>query len=289
MTMQSWVSVIDQTTDAAFRTWVAEFIAKVTAAGLVQTSDTGQINTSTVTRAAINTDAGYAIFRFNDTQQATAPVFIRFNFGSSSAITMPRISVQIGTASNGSGTISGLGSTFTDIIAGGSSISSTTTMRSSFCCAVDGCFWISWKIGATSAGGVPPEGFIFMSRYTDNTGAATSGGLTTIYSPLTGVAYVPRSFNYADGTTFTSTTLNFLPVISWGVTSTLVGGVPQVYQVDYITPRVKPNNFASLVLQTELAIGTQFQGILTGSTTRNYISAASSNASSITSFGLIWE
>lgn len=290
MTTQSWVTVVDQTTDAAFRTWVAEFISKITAAGLIQTLDTGQINTLTVTRAAINTDAGYAIFRFNDTQQASAPVFIRFNFGSSTAITIPRISVQIGTASNGTGTVSGLGSAFTDIIAGSSAISSTITARTSYCCAVDGCFWIAWKIGATTAGGSPPEGFVFISRYTDNTGAAIPDGIATIYSPQTTAGLVPRSFNYVDGTTFTAgnlTTSGGQTV--WGVTSSLVGTTPQTYQLLYITPRVRPHNFASIAIQSELAIGVQYQAVLTGSSTRNYISATSASGASTIAVGMIWE
>lgn len=65
----STASVIDQTTDAAFRAWVAEIITTFTSTlTLSQTNDTGQINTSTVTRqATVNTAAGYSIFRYTDT------------------------------------------------------------------------------------------------------------------------------------------------------------------------------------------------------------------------------
>jgi hypothetical protein len=40
--------------------------AQIAAMGLVQTSDTGQINWVTVARPALNTIAGYEIWRFND-------------------------------------------------------------------------------------------------------------------------------------------------------------------------------------------------------------------------------
>jgi hypothetical protein len=67
MTTASTSTVADQTTDAGFRTWVAEIITQLTACGLSQAAEAGQINTSTVTRAAINTAAGYALFRYTDT------------------------------------------------------------------------------------------------------------------------------------------------------------------------------------------------------------------------------
>lgn len=64
------------TTDAAFRTWGLAYNAKLAAAGLVQTADTGQIDWATVLAAtAINTVQGYEIWRFDDALQATVPVF----------------------------------------------------------------------------------------------------------------------------------------------------------------------------------------------------------------------
>jgi hypothetical protein len=67
MTTATTTTVIDQSTDAAFRTWVAEFIAQMAVVGLAITTDTGQINTGSATRAGANTAAGYSIFRFTDT------------------------------------------------------------------------------------------------------------------------------------------------------------------------------------------------------------------------------
>lgn len=67
MTTASTSTVVDHSTDAAFRTWVAEVIAQMAVVGLAITSDTGQINTGSVTKPGSATAGGYSIFRFTDT------------------------------------------------------------------------------------------------------------------------------------------------------------------------------------------------------------------------------
>ena len=108
MTTASTNTAIDHTSDAGFRTWVAEIITQLLAVGLTQTADTGQINTASVTRPAINTMAGYAIFRFNDTLHATNPIFLKLQFGTGGSTTTPAMQLQVGRGSNGSGTLTGL-------------------------------------------------------------------------------------------------------------------------------------------------------------------------------------
>lgn len=94
--------------DANFRSWGSYIAARLLAVGLVKTSDTGQIDWTTVTApASANVYQGYEIWRFADTLQATAPVYIKIEFGSSSAAANPAIRVQFGSGSNGSGTLTG--------------------------------------------------------------------------------------------------------------------------------------------------------------------------------------
>lgn len=100
------------TTDAAFRTWGSAYNAKWAAMGLVQTSDTGQINWTTVTAAlAINTIQGYEVWRFNDALQSTAPVFIKMSYGSGASVNNGSITFQVGSGSNGTGGLTGVLST----------------------------------------------------------------------------------------------------------------------------------------------------------------------------------
>ena len=94
--------------DANFRAWGSYISAQMAAVGLVQTSDTGQINWATVTTpAGINTYQGYEIWRFADALQATAPVYYKIQYGEGSAVDGPGVRVQFGSGSDGAGNLTG--------------------------------------------------------------------------------------------------------------------------------------------------------------------------------------
>jgi hypothetical protein len=93
--------------DADFRAWGSGIAAQIAAMGLVQTSDTGQINWTTVARPAVSTSAGYEMWRFADTLQATKPVFIRLDYGVTSVVDRPRIIARVATGTDGAGTLTG--------------------------------------------------------------------------------------------------------------------------------------------------------------------------------------
>jgi hypothetical protein len=99
-------------TDQDFRTWVAGVRAALLAVGLVQTSDSGQIDTATVARpTTMNTVAGYDIFRFDDAAQATCPVFIKFLYGTGGtpgSLNDVGLTPQVGQGTNGAGTLTGI-------------------------------------------------------------------------------------------------------------------------------------------------------------------------------------
>ena len=94
--------------NADFQAWVAGIHAQLSAVGLVQTADTGQINPATVaTPGAGSTMQGYEIWRLNDALQSTAPVFIKVEYGSGGLATTPGFNFTVGTGSNGAGTLTG--------------------------------------------------------------------------------------------------------------------------------------------------------------------------------------
>lgn len=101
--------------DATFREWGKAISDGLAAVGLVQTSDTGQIDWSTVTKPGSNANGGYEIWRFDDTLQATAPVFLKITYGTASSTSYGRVTVQVAAGSsagsNGSGTLTGTLST----------------------------------------------------------------------------------------------------------------------------------------------------------------------------------
>lgn len=113
-------------TDATFRAWGTSVNAAIVGSGLVQASDTGQINWTTVTKPVTNgATVGYEIYRFNDSLQATVPVFIKITYlsGGNGSGNNYCWSMVVGTGSNGSGTITGTGSGTTLTV--GSSLETT--------------------------------------------------------------------------------------------------------------------------------------------------------------------
>lgn len=107
MTVASTTTAMDHGSDAQFRTWGSAVSALFSAAGLTNTSDTGQINWSTVARAGTNADAGYEIWRWNDTAHSTRPMFFKVRYGTGAATDRGRVRIDIGEGSNGSGTLTG--------------------------------------------------------------------------------------------------------------------------------------------------------------------------------------
>lgn len=95
-------------TDADLRTFIINVHAALTALGLVQTGDTGQVNTATVTRpGSANTSSGYSVWRFDDALQSTRPVYMKLEFGSGGGVANFSIWLTVGSATDGAGTLIG--------------------------------------------------------------------------------------------------------------------------------------------------------------------------------------
>lgn len=96
------------------KAWGSAINAGLSAVGLVQTTDTGQINwsTTTVTATTTNQTLGYEVWRFNDSLQSTAPVFIRLAYGTTpNGATYCALTMSVGTGVDGAGNLTGLIST----------------------------------------------------------------------------------------------------------------------------------------------------------------------------------
>ena len=292
MTTSTTTTPIDQTSDAAFRTWVAEIITQLAAVGLTQTADTGQINTSTVTRAAINTAAGYTIWRFSDTLQSTSPIFLKLEFGSGSFNTNPQMWVSISTGTNGAGTLNNLaGATPVRFVCVAQSTPSSiiSSYSSYFCCeqSTIGYVGMSWKIGAyTGIGSNSAFGGFHLGRSNDSTGAATSNAVFLL-SNGTGTG----TFNVGTMQCYSYTTTAIYPAASalggasssgiyWGIyplssSVTLTGGAVQVMPGMMMTPNIQLTQCIGLCSATEIPPGSTFSSALIGSTARTYIQCGS--------------
>ena len=244
MTTATFTTVVDQSSDAGFRTWVAEMITQMAGVGLVQTSDTGQINTSTVTRAAANTHAAgcSTIWHFSDSS-----LYFKLEFGSAPAATEPQMWVTVGTGSNGTGTITGQTSTRNTICNGGAPVSTSTTYVS-YICATTNAFALAWKTNGIS--NLYPIAYLCVGKTVDGTGAATTTGFGVLRVTGTGT---PLSFQSvriaATAATYTDTGLAAPCMVIPGnpSSSTTAGGNFQAYDLFMNVPDVVPFVWAGAV------------------------------------------
>jgi hypothetical protein len=160
------------TTDAAFRTWGLAYNAKLAAAGLVATTGVGEVNWTTVTAAAgANTVQGYEIWHFNDALQATAPIFLKIEYGSGAVAANGSLWLQLGSGQNGAGGLTGV----------------LSTRQQIQCSATAGAITHYWSgdtnrfgVAATGASSATSVG-IFVERTVDTSGAVTSEGALLVY------------------------------------------------------------------------------------------------------------
>lgn len=270
MTTATWAAVIDHTSDAGFRTWVADLITRFAAIGLVQTADTGQINTATVTRPGVNTEGGYAIFRFNDTQQGTAPIYIRFGFGTEASATVPRITIIVGTSTNGAGTIGGVVSGALRNTCQAIAVLSTVTAYTSHMCLIDGYFWLGWKLSSGSADNY--RAGLMIARTVDAAGAADAEGcvIYTRGATIGGMAYQYLRFIATTGASAVGTSIDYA-FVPWAVTSTLVGTDSQAFTHFHPFPKMRPLIGCCTYRLSEVTNYTTFSVALVGVTAHTYL------------------
>lgn len=292
MTTSSWSTVIDHTSDAGFRSWGSEWQSELSGAGLVQTADTGQINWSTVTRPGTNTNAGYEVWRFADSS-----FYIKFFYGTSTSATRSRIQAQVGTGSDGAGTLTGQVSTLTSITRI-SDISSTVTAYQSFLCVTADFFGILWKANSTATANTG-FGFFAIDKFCDSTGAATTDGAVIYYSPssnslATFPTYEPLKTSSPSMSYGVSTAFCLVPAL---ITTSAVGPNNQNFlHSTPTTPLVRPVKNVFSILNSELALSTTFGATTVGATSHTYISlnsqAGRGNSASVShdvGLAMLWE
>jgi len=104
MAAQTGNYVCDNSSLANFKNWAMAISAAFSAFGWTQTADSGQVNWSSLASVPSNAYV-YEVWKANDAQAATMPIFVKMEYGYSS--TAPTIRATVGTNSNGSGTITG--------------------------------------------------------------------------------------------------------------------------------------------------------------------------------------
>lgn len=180
MTTHSYSAVLDNTTDAGFRAWGSGLDAGLTTAGLVQTADTGQINWVTATRPGVNfTFAGYTIWRL-----ANSSMYFKLQYGIANGNTLPLLQVQVGTGSNGSGTLTGQLSTATSVNTGNVAATSTAIAYTTYISVLSGTGTAEGLTCVVAMNGAntssTPVFAFFAHRSVDSSGNVTTSGFKLV-------------------------------------------------------------------------------------------------------------
>jgi hypothetical protein len=166
------IAAPSNSSDALFRAWGKGISDALAACGLVKTGDTGQIDWSSVAHpTSTSSMMGYEVWTFNDALQATAPIFIKIQYGSeSNGANNPGITLDIGHASDGAGNLTG--TTATQRVFGCSTNSTSTA--ATFISSDGGRLNLAFVANLTS-------GFSFyIERTRDDSGVATGDGVDIV-------------------------------------------------------------------------------------------------------------
>lgn len=264
MTTSSNTTGILHTSDAEFRTWLAEFSGMLDSAGFTKSADTGQINTGSATLPSTSTYGGYEIRYLNDSLHATKPLYCKIEYGTLTSTGRPAIRVSCASATNGAGTLSGTTYMTAVVLTPDAALVSPATFFSGAVTAAGYAAFV-FKRGYTS--GVSP--FFAVCRTTDSSGAPTSAGFSfyTSSSGLLRTSYVSAIRNDSSG----------YCLFPGADTITLVGGAPQVMRHFQYTPQIQCVPFLLSFISSEIGDLSTFTATPVGATQRTYMALGGTN------------
>lgn len=281
MTTSTWVGPLSQSSDANFRAWGLELSTKLQAMNLIKTADTGQINWTTVVRAANNTAAGYEIYQFNDSLQSTAPIFFKLEYGTANISSNPQMWITVGTGSNGSGTITGITTSRDSICIQAVPLVGNYT---SYLCVADGFFGLIWKLNALT--GSIGAGFLVISRTFDSNGAVTDSGFRLVNgSTANTVVCNSQSVRTVADSQTAFTTSSSYALVPGTVVGSLVGSDIQIYPHFGINPEVWIMPTMAVAILSEVSPGTTVSIAMVGNTPRTLLSVGGTFRSVIVGTG----
>lgn len=172
MSTQNSALVRDNSTLANFKSWASTISAFFTTAGWVQSSDTGQVNWSTI--ASVPTAGNYVYEIWKPGDGLTAFYFkVEYGTGTASSNTSPAIRLSIGTSTNGAGVLTGFVTSTVVIPPTSPTVTSTVTQ---FQCYFSG---DTGRIGVMMWRDDIPV-FFGVQRSLNSSGTATSSYVTLL-------------------------------------------------------------------------------------------------------------
>lgn len=292
MSTESWSTRIRHDSDAAYREWRDELIGKLNLLSPLLAAETN-ITPGAGARPGANTEQGYAVYRLNDALNATAPIFLRFGFGTATQVTGPRLQLTTGTSTNGSGVLGGTAlSTASNIHpSNGGSGTTVDTARQSYACAAEGFFGLFFKHTANN-------GSFFICRtctalgVPDARGSLAHWGVGTSNNVNKRQAFryeSPAEAYLLQGTT-SRAMLGFMPMLD---NSSVIGPDIQAAVGWTKVPDTVPLFGVAGVLSGEINVGNTFSFTPVGSTARTFITlpneAANFDAALLLNTAMLWE
>lgn len=292
MTTYTYTTPVSHADTTGFRAWGSELNTALAAIGLVQTSDTGQINWSTVNHPGGGSiAAGYEIWRFAD-----STIYMKLEYGSSTSSTAPQMWITTGTGSNGSGTLTGQLSTRNTIGTNTTITNPGVTAYTSYLCHVSGYFGMIWKANGSSSS--THLAMLAIGRTVDSNGSPTSTGFGVMRPNGTSAMQLQCVRTASTAVTLTSSA-EFCVVPGAITSSVLQNGNLQAYMWWMNIPEIVPWNWTCSVIRAELASFNTFSVTLVGTTPRTFMTAfqTGTNVNTVTSnaantaYGLaiLWE
>jgi hypothetical protein len=285
MTTNTYTTTWDHSTTAGFRAWGSALSAAIQACGCALTADTGQINWATVNvPAGANTAAGYEIYAFTDTLQATSPIYIKLEYGTGplGAANYPMLWVTVGTATNGAGTLTGTTTVRQNLLcnynaSGG--ISSAVTPYPTYV-SFDGSYLgVAHKIGGLSTynGGGFSGGTFMVGRQCDPATGAYIGGGVTLLSPAIGpssvtAAWVSQSLNTSTNTRYSANT-GYFAMVPYSMTNSTIAALSeyQIFPCFGTYNKVVPLAWAAYGLNAETPQGSTVSATIVGASALTYL------------------
>lgn len=153
------------------RAWAADLHAALIACGWTQSTDTGQVDVSTMALPSVGTSGGYRIYYMNDSLHATNPIYMRVEFWNESGVTAFGMHIMLGFSTNGAGTINSTNKTaLLSFIVPANTANSTW-----FSSGGGGGFRLAYSLSTASS-----ISWGVIERTLDSTGAPTGEGLAIL-------------------------------------------------------------------------------------------------------------
>lgn len=257
MPKSTYSRILLHTTDAEFRQWALDLSTALKAC-LTQTSDTGQVDWTlgTQVRPGAGLYTYYEVYRFSDALQATRPVFIKVEYGTSATLTNPAIRITIAAGTNGAGTLTA--PTFLTATAGPNVAPPAGIATTTYVCAKDGYFGLAWQTQPTPSAN-NPHFTLVIDRSRDTTGAATGNALFMLYNAAaSSVSAVATVYSYDMATSSGTAPRNYSLVPDLAGAYTSMSALTKIFPFRVFTPDEYAVTGAVNHLSTEVPPYTEF-------------------------------